>query len=209
MSFSDHKITAFQHKITDLPDQPTLAPNELKARFDSSPEELRQAVNGICDDASRLEARVEGIVVDTFGDTIDREMLSDELAAELDAKAEQTALTSEAQTRETAVSALDTRVAALETAVPEKCEIYLGTYTGTGESTTQTITLGYQPKAVIAAARSWEGNTYEPQIVNMILPNADAPNASITATGFTVTGHMNSSPREVAKQNPYRYIVFK
>ena len=65
----------FQHKITDLPDQPSLPANELKARFDSSPEELRQAVNGICDEASRLEARVEGIVVDTFGDTIDREML--------------------------------------------------------------------------------------------------------------------------------------
>ena len=83
MSFSDHKITAFQHKITDLPDQPSLPANELKARFDSSPEELRQAVNGICDDASRLEARVEGIVVDTFGDTITEEMLSDELDAAL------------------------------------------------------------------------------------------------------------------------------
>ena len=83
MSFSDHKITQFTHKITDLPDQPTLAPNELKAHFDSSPEELRQAVNGICDDASRLEARVEGIVVDTFGDTITEEMLSDELDAAL------------------------------------------------------------------------------------------------------------------------------
>ena len=70
MSFSDHKITQFAHKITDLPDQPSLPANELKARFDSSPEELRQAVNGICDEASRLEARVEGIVVDTFGDTI-------------------------------------------------------------------------------------------------------------------------------------------
>ena len=34
MSFSDHKITAFQHKITDLPDQPSLPANELKARFD-------------------------------------------------------------------------------------------------------------------------------------------------------------------------------
>ena len=96
MSFSDHKITQFTHKITDLPDQPSLPANELKARFDSSPEELRQAVNGICDEASRLEARVEGIVVDTFGDTIDREMLSEELAAELDAKATQAALSDEA-----------------------------------------------------------------------------------------------------------------
>ena len=83
MSFSDHKITQFTHKITDLPDQPSLPANELKARFDSSPEELRQAVNGICDEASRLEARVEGIVVDTFGDTITEEMLSDDLDANL------------------------------------------------------------------------------------------------------------------------------
>ena len=83
MSFSDHKITQFAHKITDLPDQPSLPANELKARFDSSPEELRQAVNGICDEASRLEARVEGIVMDTFGDTITEEMLSDELDANL------------------------------------------------------------------------------------------------------------------------------
>src|SRR5699024_7963648 len=128
-------------------DQPNLPADELKARFDSSPEELRQSVNGICNDAARLEARVEGIVVDTFGDTIDREMLSDELAAELDAKAEQTALTSEAQTRETAVSALDTRVAALENAVPQKSEVYFGTYTGTG-SYPRTLSIGFTPKAV-------------------------------------------------------------
>ena len=117
MSFSDHKITAFQHKITDLPDQPSLPANELKARFDSSPEELRQAVNGICDEASRLEARVEGIVVDTFGDTIDREMLSDELAAELDAKATQAALTSE-------TTALKNRVSSLEPVSYTHLDVY-------------------------------------------------------------------------------------
>ena len=117
MSFSDHKITAFQHKITDLPDQPSLPANELKARFDSSPEELRQAVNGICDEASRLEARVEGIVVDTFGDTIDREMLSEELAAALDAKATQTALSDEAGARVQSDKALADRLTANETPV--------------------------------------------------------------------------------------------
>ena len=144
MSFSDHKITAFQHKITDLPDQPSLPANELKARFDSSPEELRQAVNGICDEASRLEARVEGIVVDTFGDTIDREMLSEELAAELDAKATQAGLAAEQQARE----ALSGRVSALENAVPQKSEMYFGTYTGTG-SYPRTLSIGFTPKAVI------------------------------------------------------------
>ena len=83
MSFSDHKITQFTHKITDLPDQPSLPANELKARFDSSPEELRESVNGICDDADRLEERVSGIIAETFGDTITEDMLSEELDATL------------------------------------------------------------------------------------------------------------------------------
>ena len=142
MSFSDHKITQFTHKITDLPDQPSLPANELKARFDSSPEELRQAVNGICDEASRLEARVEGIVVDTFGDTIDREMLSEELAAELDEKATQAGLAAEQQARE----ALSGRVRALENAVPQKSEMYFGTYTGDGAAS-RLINIGFTPKS--------------------------------------------------------------
>ena len=56
MSFTDHKITQFQHKIADLADQPTLPPDELKSRFDACPEELRQSLNAVCDDAARLEA---------------------------------------------------------------------------------------------------------------------------------------------------------
>ena len=122
MSFTDHKITAFAHKIADLPDQPTLPPDELKSRFDACPEELRQSLNAVCDDAARLEARVEGIVVDTFGDTIDKEMLSDELAAELDGKAEAADLT-----------ALDARVETAENTLPEKVECHFGMYTGNGQ----------------------------------------------------------------------------
>ena len=144
MSFSDHKITQFAHKITDLPDQPSLPANELKARFDSSPEELRQAVNGICDEASRLEARVEGIVVDTFGDTIDREMLSEELAAELDAKAEQTALTGVDSRLQSAEATLQAHTAQLA----QKAEVYFGTYTGDGAAS-RLINIGFTPKAVM------------------------------------------------------------
>ena len=140
MSFTDHKITQFQHKIADLADQPTLPPDELKARFDACPEELRQSLNAVCDDAARLEARVEGIVVDTFGDTIDKEMLSDELAAELDGKATQTALSAEAAARESADDAL-------QTAVAQKCEVLCGTYTATHQPS-QDIVLGFQPRAV-------------------------------------------------------------
>ena len=141
MSFSDHKITSFTHKIADLPDQPNLPAVELKARVDSSPEELRESVNGICDDADRLDERVSGIIAETFGDTIDKEMLSDELAAELDAKATQTALAAEAAAREDADDAL-------QTAVSQKCEVYVGSYIGDGAAQ-RTISLGFTPKAVL------------------------------------------------------------
>ena len=161
MSFIDHKIAQFTHRITDLPDQPNLPADELKARFDSSPEELRTAHNAVCDDAARLEARVEGIVVDTFGDTIDKEMLSDELAAELDAKATQTALTAETTTRAAETGSLSSRMSAAEgtisshtTQIAQKNELYCGTYTGDGEDS-KTISLGFTPKAVLVVRQGF------------------------------------------------------
>ena len=153
MSFSDHKITAFTHKIVDLPDQPNLPADELKARFDSSPEELRVAHNALCDDADRLDERVTGIISGTFGDTIDKSMLSDELAAEIDSKAIQAAvdgqISDEAQTRFANDRALDLRLAEIETALPEKCEVYVGTYFGSSTSP-NVITLPFEARAAIA-----------------------------------------------------------
>ena len=207
MSFSDHKITAFQHKITDLPDQPSLPANELKARFDSSPEELRQAVNGICDDASRLEARVEGIVVDTFGDTIDREMLSDELAAELDAKAEQTALTSE-------TTALKNRVSSLEQAMPKRAQVIYGTYTGDGTEN-RLISLGFKPYLVILAPTIGNFEMLETITVCHRLCGGSPPELSeshLTENGFRVSEsdsmsiNRSNNPNESGKT--YGYIAF-
>lgn len=206
MSFSDHKITAFTHKIADLPDQPNLPADELKARFDSSPEELRQSVNGICDDAARLESRVSSIIAETFGDTIDKEMLSEELAAELDAKATQTSLNTESEAREAAVSALDTRLTEVEA---QKCEIYLGSYDGNGEKNTQAIRLGYQPKAVLVANARWIGNVDNPQRMELAMPDIAAYHLVVTSTGFEVKGMLNCTNTEDSVANPYRYIVFK
>ena len=137
MSFSDHKITKFTHPVSELPDQPSLPPKDLKARFDSSPEELRQAVNGICDDAARLDERVFGIVAQTFGDSIDKSMLSSELQSEIEEKASQAALAAEAIARE-----------ALSRNVAQKCEAYFGTYTGDGTAD-RIIELGFRPIAAI------------------------------------------------------------
>jgi hypothetical protein len=52
MSISARKITAFTKKVSDLPDRPspTYSAAQIKAQFDSSPEELRVALNGLIDD---------------------------------------------------------------------------------------------------------------------------------------------------------------
>ena len=158
MSFTDHKITQFVHRIVDLPDQPNLPADELKARFDSSPEELRQAVNGICDDAATLSGKVDSILAETFDGVVEKSMLSEALAEELDAKATQTALAAEVDTLEAADSALGSRLSAAESTITthtsqiaQKCQVYVGTYTGTGVSS-RTINIGFTPKAVLIIA---------------------------------------------------------
>ena len=207
MSFSDHKITAFTHRIADLPDQPNLPADELKARFDSSPEELRQSVNGICNDAARLEARVEGIVVDTFGDTIDKEMLSDELAAELDAKATQAALTSE-------TNKMKNRVSSLEQAMPKRAQVIYGTYTGDGTEN-RLISLGFKPYLVILAPTIGNFEMLETITVCHRLCGGSPPELSeshLTENGFRVSEsdsmsiNRSNNPNESGKT--YGYIAF-
>ena len=62
----DYHISRFDKKVADLSDQPALSPSALKEWFDSSPEELRQALNHICDDGQVLSAKVEGLILGTF-----------------------------------------------------------------------------------------------------------------------------------------------
>ena len=205
MSFSDHKITAFQHKITDLPDQPSLPANELKARFDSSPEELRQAVNGICDEASRLEARVEGIVVDTFGDTIDREMLSEELAAELDAKITQADLAAETAAREAADSALGSRIESAKTTAASKCQLYIGTYTGTG-SYPRTVYTGFTPRAVIVSPQAaMDYGEYGTGGAVITQDGSDSRFSRIISGGFELRATNNPNAEGIA----FYYLAFR
>ena len=208
MSFTDHKITQFAHKVADLPDEPQIPAADLKSRFDACPEELRQSLNAVCDDAARLEARVEGIVVDTFGDTIDKEMLSDELAAELDAKATQTALDSTAD-------ALDERLDAVETALPQKCEMYIGTYTGDGADS-QFIELGFTPQAIMTcpqAGNSDPGGSGSSAYGGLALPNIPAKIQNrlfiqIEENGFRVYGNDYSGNSPYLRANTTDMIFF-
>ena len=229
MSFSDHKITQFTHKIADLPDQPNLPADALKARFDSSPEELRVAHNAVCDDADRLEARVEGIVAETFGDAIDKEMLSTELAAELDAKATQTALAAEQTARQSADRALNTRVTSAESTISthtcqisQKSEVYFGTYVGNADEETgignQTVNIGFTPKAVFVmrdgAYLNSDNRFYGGLAVSGYAATGSIGTAmQIVSNGFKVSSLSSTSSSMRIRLNTngdrYFYLAFK
>ena len=204
MSFTDHKITQFAHRVADLPDEPQIPAAELKSRFDACPEELRVAHNAVCDDAARLEARVEGIVVDTFGDTIDKEMLSDELAAELDGKATQSALSAAIDAEAAARASADS---ALEQQIAQKCEIYCGTFTASGSNVT--ISLGFRPAAVLVYTYDHpSGITGVSEFGSLAIDGSRSRSVSITNDGFTVYSDGNLClNRDYI--NPIRYIAFK
>lgn len=51
MALQDNKITVFAKRVSDLPNRPspTYSAAEIKSYFDSSPEELRGALNAVID----------------------------------------------------------------------------------------------------------------------------------------------------------------
>ena len=48
MGFEAYRQGTFTKRLADLADQPNMQAHELKAYFDSSPEELRQSFNRLC-----------------------------------------------------------------------------------------------------------------------------------------------------------------
>jgi hypothetical protein len=62
MPISSYKIAELQNRIVELPDKPNtlVSAQALKEYFDSSPEELRQALNGLIDNLLSVEAGDSG-----------------------------------------------------------------------------------------------------------------------------------------------------
>ena len=190
-----HTIEAFTEPITALPTDPQLAPEELKRRLQAPAEELRAAHNA-------LAKEVGGIADATYPDTVTREMLTPEVKQEIAAKAEQSALASEAAARESADSDQNAAIA-------RKCEVFVGRYTGDGLGKTKTVKLGFRPKAIIVANKLTRGNYLKPQDVNFAIDGVPSPCVTITDTGFTVTGYFNGTDSDFGDLNPFRYIAFK
>ena len=148
----DHQISRFEKRIADLPDQPTLAPDALKAWFDSAPEQLRQALNRVCADGKTLEERMESLVIGAYGGTVTREMLAQELQQEIAGKAEQSAVQASlsalsgsfTDSMQSTVEAMNAADAETNARVDQL--FVFGTYEGDGE-TSQFISLGFTPRA--------------------------------------------------------------
>lgn len=137
--FSERKIESFEQRVSDLPDTPALSAAALKARFDACPEELRAALNGVCDDGKALEDRINAYRAQTFAGEITENMLDTPLLTKINAKAEQSDMT------------------AMQTSLARKCELYCGAYTGDGADS-QMIILGFTPKAVLAFEGGYQLN---------------------------------------------------
>ena len=216
MSFSDHKITQFTHKITDLPDQPNLPADELKARFDSSPEELRTAHNAVCDDAQTLSNKVDSIITQTFEGVVDKSMLAESLADELDAKADETSVASRFSAEQSAPESTDTM---LQTTVAQKCELYCGTYTGTGVDN-RLINLNFKPKAVLVMQNGYIADKYDNGYQNanggIAISGWSGYGIALANNGFTVrqtteytsTNGLNSMQFNMSGTK-YVYLAFK
>ena len=188
MSFEPQKLSTFSKKIVDLADQPNMQPHELKEYFDSSPEELRQSHNGLCDALTAKTAatalgfsRTAGVPADTvqaavenvqqqldaavMGNIPSGSVTGDKLAQDVRDRltAIESAAAAEASARTSADSAETTARAAadsnLQTQINAKCEVIVGSYTG-DNTKNRVISLGRTPKAVLVMTNS--GMTWAP-----------------------------------------------
>ena len=173
MAFSDHKITEFQNRITALADQPNMQPDELKAYFDSSPEELRQAHNSLCDaltaptaaadigfaqtagvPAGTVQAAIDNvqsqvtaaIIGSIPSGSIDGDKLAQDVRDRLTAI--ETAAANEANSRAGADTNLQNQINTHTTQIAAKCEVCIGSYIG-DDAEQRAIPLGFYPHAVL------------------------------------------------------------
>lgn len=189
-----------------------MQPNELKAYFDSSPEQLRQAHNGLCDALSANTAaaslgfqRTAGVPADNVQDAIEDvqaqltdavlgnipsgSITGDKLAQDVRDRltAIENAAASEASIRQSTDSSLQSQVSALSLG---KCEIVVGAYVGDNQPV-RLISLGRKPKAVYVCHSAGMTQSGSARYGGLALDGhpagpASTPTVTITDQGFQV-----------------------
>ena len=220
MGFESYRQGAFTKRLADLPDQPNMQAAELKTYFDSSPEELRQALNRLCDALGEFSAAAElgytasaGVPAQTVQDAIENVQKQvrdaslgklpsgcvdgDKLAQDVRNRltAIEHAAESETNARTEADSAMQTDMNTVKTTLTVKTACNFGTYTGDGTEK-RTITLGYHPKAVLVF-RDGCYTGYSSAIYGGLasedvpLMYGDSVGLGVTADGFQVLNSRN------------------
>lgn len=173
MGFESYRQGAFTKRLADLPDQPNMQAAELKTYFDSSPEELRQALNRLCDALSEFSAAAKlgytasaGVPAQTVQDAIENVQKQvrdasvgklpsgcvdgDKLAQDVRDRftAIENSVQTEAATRSNMDATLQQRLEQAGQVLTCKAEITASHYVGDGQVNRE-IKLGYRPKAVL------------------------------------------------------------
>ena len=81
----------------------------------------------------------------------------------------------------------------------DKAELVTGSYTGNGS--TQTISLGFRPRAVIIALNEYSAAA--------VFPNLTSPIAAVSASGFSVTNAAGYSYNTNKNNTAYAYLALK
>ena len=184
MDFSANKQDTYEKRIASLPDQPNMQPDELKAYFDSSPEQLRQAHNGLCDalteatsatsaaaglgfqrtagvPADNVQAAVENVQAQldaaVMGNIPSGSVTQDKLAQDVRDRFTtiENAASSEASTRASADTSLQNQINSVQTTLATKSQIICSYYDGDGAAS-RTINLGATPRAVLVMTQGGE-----------------------------------------------------
>jgi len=113
----------------------------------------------------------------------------------------ESSLSSEISARQSLAS----RMSSAESSLRRTSYFVTGTYNGSGASNTQTISIGFQPRAVLVVAyRGYYEEQYDRTCVQLAVRGANAKLVSITSSGFSVTGMLNGNG---SAENPYRYLA--
>ena len=242
MDFSTNKQDTYEKRIASLPDQPNMQPNELKAYFDSSPEEIRQAHNGLCDalteatsstsaaaglgfqrtagvPADNVQAAVENVQQQldaaVMGNIPSGSVTGDKLAQDVRDRfaAIESAAASEASTRSSGDSNLQSQINTHTSQIASKCEFVTGTYTG-DNTVERTIPLGFTPSLVFVISKSGYMMNGAIRCGGMGLRNFDTSSGGVCICdgGFKVYHReydYTYSNLSSSEYNPFAYIAFK
>ena len=236
MGFESYRQGAFTKRLADLPDQPNMQAAELKTYFDSSPEELRQALNRLCDALGEFSAAAKlgytasaGVPAQTVQDAIENVQKQvrdasvgklpsgcvdgDKLAQDVRDRFTSiaTSVNQEAAAREKADAALQQNQVAMASTLALKAEVTAAAYVGDGQ-TKRTFDLGFQPKAVILMREghyTHYSNTIYGGIATQDKPIAysDRNALAITENGFEVLQMAGCMLNQDTCS--YTYVAFK